>query len=277
MSPPGENRELFLRYALEEMAAEERERIEDALVSDPDFFAAFQEAEHDLLDGYSAGDLSDVDRARVKKLLESTAALAEKARLSDALQRAAEAPVPALQSARNRVFVFRIPVLAFAAAVLLVAVFAASVLWRRSRLEGTARVPAPQPAASAPQSTPTRPQPVVPATLAILLPATARSAGPALSIQLTPQIGTVDVQWVLPDPSEAKSVLELRVWNGPHSVTHVRADRFEHVGAEVVAHFLLPAAELAAGGYLFQVNLRSAAGAGEEPELETAVTVKRTP
>lgn len=276
MNPPSEKRELFLGYALGEMDAEERERVEDALVSDPDFFADFQEAEHDLLDGYAAGELSAVDCARVEKLLGGSAALAAKARLSEALQRHAEAPVPALQSPRKRVFVLRIPVLALAAALLLVAAVAASFFWRKSRQDNVARIPTPPPMPSARQPS-LLPQTVVPETLAILLPTTARSVGAALVIQLTPQVGTVDVQWVLPDSGEVKGVFELRVWNGPHSVTHVRADRIEHVDGEVVAHFPVPAAELAAGSYLFQVNRRSDAGAGEEPQLETAVTVKRTP
>lgn len=279
MNSPVEPRELFLRYVLQEMAAEEHERIEDALISDPDFFAAFQEAEHDLLDGYAAGELPEIDRVRMEKLLHINPALATKARLSAALQQRAQTPVSGPESQPKKVFVFRIPVLAFAAALLLVAVFAASFLWYRSRQDEVARVPTPPPASPARQtaSASTPPQPAAPSTLALLLPATARSAGPALSIQLTPEIGTVDVQWVLPDPGEAKSVLELRVWRGPHSVTHVRADRLEHVAGQVVAHFQVSAAELGAGGYLFQINLRSVAGAGEEPELETAVTVKRAP
>jgi anti-sigma factor RsiW len=275
MNPPPEHRQLFLRYALGEMTAEEREQVENALVSDADFFAAFQESEHDLFDAYFAGELSPAERAATGKLLESNKALAAKAELSEALRSRTPASVPA--TGAKRVFVLRIPVLAFAAAFLVAVTFLISMAWRKSHHDVIARLRFRQPATPlARQPGPAPTNPATSATLAILLPPTARSTGPALTIQLPADTGAMDVQWVLPEGSQSEPGLTLQVWKGAHSIMRVRAARFERVSGQSVAHFSVRAGDLASGNYLFQISSRTRSQMALT-ELETAVTVKRTP
>jgi hypothetical protein len=60
---------LARRYLLGELAADERQSLEERLFTDDDWFAELQDAENDLLDSYAAGKLSGADREHVERLL----------------------------------------------------------------------------------------------------------------------------------------------------------------------------------------------------------------
>ncbi len=114
-----------------------------------------------------------------------------------------------------------------------------------------------------------------PETLALLLPATSRSAGPALSITLAPKIGIVDVQWLVPGEATSDTGFTLRVWSGPRPVASVGAASYEHVSGQVVAHFPVAADKLSAGDYQLQVT--SSPSNHAATERESTIHIEREP
>lgn len=62
-------RDVYLRYALDQLSPAERAEVDAALIRDDAFSAAFKEAEYDLLGGYSAGELPAELKARVEAAL----------------------------------------------------------------------------------------------------------------------------------------------------------------------------------------------------------------
>lgn len=271
MNPQSETRALFLRYMLQEMTAEERERVEGALLDDGEFFASFQDAEYDLLDAYAAGELPTSDRELVEQLLQRNSAMAEKARLCLTRRASLQAAPLAAAIRRERSFGWRRPALAFAAMLAIVFVSVGYFAWYRPMMRVGKSIGA-QPAGTPPPVS-SRAKPAAASTLALLLPATSRSSGAELSIALTPTVDTVDIQWVVPEEIASETRFELRASSGSRLVATTQSGSLEHASGQVVAHFALPAGKLVDGHYLFQVVSID----HQTPETEAAVQVKRVP
>src|ERR1700750_2518919 len=73
MQSPSKTQRLLLRYLAGQMSPEERERIDEALITDQEFSDSFAEAKNDWLDAYASGSLSPEWRQQVEQTLLNTA------------------------------------------------------------------------------------------------------------------------------------------------------------------------------------------------------------
>src|SRR6516165_6072717 len=59
---------LLVKYLLGNLTEEEQVQVEDRAFSDPDYLAALEAAEADLIDNYVRGDLSESERRSFERL-----------------------------------------------------------------------------------------------------------------------------------------------------------------------------------------------------------------
>lgn len=258
--------EMLLRYLLNEMPPEEREHVDSALISDPEYCEAFQEAEYDLLDAYASHELPPHTADRIGRALEVWPHGWISAAMSRALQRHQPQPtlataLPAVSPRRSRLLRFSwLP--AVAVALIVIAVLAGRQA-RENRhysppqlatappTETTAppAAQAPVPTARAPLS-PTTPPPEQVATL--LLPETTRDAA-ALPVRIPAKARQLDVEWIVSaDSPHSHYNLEL----DSDDATIARAQQhgpLESSGQQRVAHFLLSTQALRSGPYVVRI------------------------
>src|ERR1700677_3845669 len=85
MESPSNTQRLLLRYLLEQLSPEERERIDEALITDQEFSDSFAEARNDWLDAYVAGSLPPEWKKLVEQALIDTHEGASSLRVAEAL------------------------------------------------------------------------------------------------------------------------------------------------------------------------------------------------
>ena len=87
MESPSNTQRLLLRYLLEQLSPEERERIDEALITDQEFSDSFAEARNEWLDAYVAGSLPPEWKKPVEQALIDTPEGASSVRVAAALHR----------------------------------------------------------------------------------------------------------------------------------------------------------------------------------------------
>lgn len=270
---------MLLQYRLHELDEVRREQIDTLLIGDPDFAAAMQEAEYDLLDAYAARELSESDRLRIERALHPVGRFSLEAPGRVIRRPAAEpapaAPIretPAVQSPRPR----RMLLWAMAAVLALFSVLAVS-LWRsHAGASGEASVTppalAPQPAppaapipsaARAPAPAAAPPQSAI---AEVILPATLRSQS-ALQLKIASTTRTVRFLW--PRVPAAGAAYELQLV-GDDGAERCRSRSI--AAGRTAVQFSCPSAQIPAGASFLRV-LTLPATPDDAPLLEIAVNV----
>jgi len=201
MSDSPAARPLLLAYLLEELSPDERQSMDERLLTDQDFSDQLQEAEFDLIEDYHAGRMTDDERRRTEAAFSP-----ERLRQRPSLERAINQPrlPPAgLKTGRETAS----PRLrwAIAAAALAICVaggwFIASRLHTQSGLPRMARKATPggntgkhSTSGGAPGDTT--------AVLVLAADVTRGPGGPVLD--LLPSTRAILVQWVVPSPTQAQ-------------------------------------------------------------------------
>jgi len=194
---------MLLQYRLNELDETRRDEIDALLITDPEFSAAMQEAEYDLLDAYAARELSEPDRLRVERALQPSGRYSPEA--PGHVIRAPAAPqlVTPSKPVPSRRWMYVLAV----AATLLVAAVVKAPRWRSHPAPQQAIAPPAQPAPQ-PPVTPRVEPPAVAATnkpnpastiATVLLPGTLRSQD-ALSLTLAADVKTV--RFLLPSSAD---------------------------------------------------------------------------
>ena len=98
MESPSNTQRLLLRYLLEQLSPEERERIDEALITDQEFSDSFAEARNEWLDAYVAGSLPPEWKKPVEQALIDTPDGASSLRVAAALHRRRTLISPKVQS-----------------------------------------------------------------------------------------------------------------------------------------------------------------------------------
>ena len=273
---PTQLRETLLRYRLRELDEDERANIDALLIADADYFAAFQEAEYDLLDAYAANELTPAQRTRVEQALHPhTRVTSNSFQPQPTFRTPAKPSTPIPIPTRARTLPLWMPI----AAALFIATLV-GVAWNRRthpapQINATtalhnAHAPAESPSPT--QPTPTHPTPLI-ATL--LLPPTTRSQA-ALAVTLTPATRTLTVSWPRPanDPTTSRYQLQILTSTGILATTIAGKPRGQLID------FPCPARTIPSGSSFFRVISQPANPANlvdreAPPLLETTVTISR--
>jgi hypothetical protein len=274
MDKPAEWREMLLQYRLDELDETQREEVDALLITDPEFSAAMQEAEYDLLDAYAARELSERDMLRVERALQPAGRFSPEAPGRVIRSPASPRAVVRSKPVPSRRWMYLLAI----AAVLLVAVVVSATRWRShpapEQTIARSAQPAPQPStASQPQpaATVTGNKPVSPSTVAtVLLPGALRSQG-ALSLTIAGDVKTI--RFVLPpspdQPVAAAYQLQVVGDDGQPVCRSTRPTRDRRP-----LSFTCPAASLPSGAsFVRVVALPSTPDAA--PLLELALSVSR--
>jgi hypothetical protein len=281
MDTPAELRDMLLQYRLHELDEARREQIDALLIADPDFSAAMQEAEYDLLDAYAARELSETDRLRVERALHPAGRFSPASPGSvirpPSPATASAPPASTPLSARTR----WTPLWATAAAVLAVGSVVAFSLWRAHPAPPQAIAPpAARASLSAPASPPVAaqaPAPVNPAqprpepsVAELILPGALRSPS-ALPLKIAPAVTTVRFLWPGASGEAASYDLQLVGDDGTQRC------RSRGVGARRnhVVQFSCPAAQIPPGTSFLRV-LSVPALPDDAPLLEIALAVAKS-
>jgi hypothetical protein len=265
---------MLLQYALNELDATRRDEIDGLLITDPEFSAAMQEAEYDLLDAYAARELSETDRGRVERALNPAGRFSLEAPghviRPSAPIRIAATPRPA----SNRRWIYLV---AMAAALVLTAIITTS--WRRSRhvaqpsvaqrVETPIVPPSPQPAAPPAAAAEFRPQAATIAT--VLLPPALRSQD-ALSLTLAQPATMVRFVWPASPVQPSAGGYELQVV-GDDGKQSCRST-ITHRETAATLHFHCAAAAIPSGTSFVRV-LALPSTPDAAPLLEVTLSVAR--
>lgn len=109
---------LLTRYLLGNLPEEDQVQIEDRAFSDPEYLAAIEDAEADLIDSYVRGELAGADRRQFERMFLASARRRSKVEFARALAPlAAEAPPLARRSRWGSLFANWNPGLRFAASL----------------------------------------------------------------------------------------------------------------------------------------------------------------
>jgi hypothetical protein len=252
MNSESPDRDLIFRYLLGYTSQEEAEAIATRLFSDDSFAEALEDAENDLLDAYSRGELSTADRTAVRVRLLHSERLIHKLALARVL---AEREGKHQHPKAKRWLIWA----AVAAALLLVA---AGLLWRNSasrelHVAAPALPPAP---AIQPQPKP------VPAFAALLSPGALRG-GDVQQVKLPPQAAAVRFDLLLEAPSAAPSYsvhLEKQrqtILDQPDLLAHTE-------GSTLLVSVVLETATLTPGTYRLYLT------APQQPRLTYSVQIR---
>jgi hypothetical protein len=243
------------------VSPEERERIDEALITDQEFSNSFAEARNDWLDAYVAGSLPPEWKKLVEQALIDTPEGASSLRVAAALhgQRTRMPPNVRRKFPSRAVLAFFVP--ALAACMFL-------ALWLRS---GPSSAPArhglpgsESPAVAAvkrlPPSVPVAPSDLTKAptlgatrhgTLALVMPAGTLRGSDSVSLLLTSAIERVQVQWPLPPDETAPAYTLLVSRDGAAATKFPQHGPVRTIGTEKIATFVLPAAVLREEEYTF--------------------------
>ena len=283
---PTQLRETLLRYRLRELDEDERANIDALLIADADYFAAFQEAEYDLLDAYAANELTPAQRTRVEQALHPhTRVTSNSFQPQPTFRTPAKPSTPIPIPTRARTLPLWMPI----AAALFIATLV-GVAWNRRthpapQINATtalhnAHAPAESPSPTQPgptQPRPTQPTPTHPTPLiaTLLLPPTTRSQA-ALAVTLTPATRTLTVSWPRPanDPTASRYQLQILTSTGILATTIAGKPRGQLID------FPCPARTIPSGSSFFRVISQPANPANlvdreAPPLLETTVTISR--
>ena len=293
---PTQLRETLLRYRLRELDEDERANIDALLIADADYFAAFQEAEYDLLDAYAANELTPAQRTRVEQALHPhTRVTSNSFQPQPTFRTPAKPSTPIPIPTRARTLPLWMPI----AAALFIATLV-GVAWNRRthpapQINATtalhnAHAPAESPSPTQPSPTqpsptqpgptqprPTQPTPTHPTPLiaTLLLPPTTRSQA-ALAVTLTPATRTLTVSWPRPanDPTTSRYQLQILTSTGILATTIAGKPRGQLID------FPCPARTIPSGSSFFRVISQPANPANlvdreAPPLLETTVTISR--
>ena len=298
-------RELLLAYLLDELPANERERVDQQMLVDDDYSTALKEAEYDLLDSYAAAELTSEQRDRVYMALIAQNASGARSRESQILPHDSAESVSVGMTAASTLKMrpkraLRWVWIGLAAALTLAAGLTASLEYRtRQRYEGhggreaargsgqakpadhaTVAAGTSQTAVQAKQADPASP-PVRPlldaAALTLVLPETTRGSS-GLTAKLLPETRFLRVEW--PGASALSSAdrdsLRLQVADEQRILTIVPSAR-RAKSAHGSAVFQVPVKSLMPGSYLFRVVGAADAHRAETLQVyaENAIAVTR--
>ena len=291
MDTPSEWREMLLQYRLNELDDVRREQIDALLVSDPDFSAAMQEAEYDLLDAYAARELNETDRLRVERALRPKGRFSPEApgRVIGS-QRASEKAVAPIQEI-PRAAAPRWTPLWTTAAVLVVAAVVAGSMWRSNHGAPEQAVAHPAAPAAAPAiegseqgshvapggttlpvptgSAPARPEANV---AMVILPGALRSQA-ALPLKIAAGVKTVRFLWPGSPQQAGAASYEMQVV-GDDGAERCRSRGIAASGSHAL-QFACPAAQIPSGTSFLRV-MSLPVTPDDAPLLEVTVSVERS-
>jgi hypothetical protein len=245
MDPQKKLRELLLDYKLGQMKQKHRDRFDERIFQDPEFSAALEDAEFDLLDDYRAGRLSAALRKRVERAFSPSELKGP--------------PLSPVQTSQKTVPAPRrpgmlLPTFALACSALIVAgIFFVSHRGVRRSLAGNAQEAVPPPK-QAVRSTSAQSQAGV---ASLLLTSEIVRDGSALQLPLPAAIQTVRIQWVVPaGTTGSRFVLSIV------AVPNILCATIESTGISTldnqpVAQFLVPADLLRKSGDRYLLAIRS--------------------
>jgi hypothetical protein len=281
MESPSNTQRLLLRYLLDQLPPEERERIDEALITDQEFSDSFAEARSEWLDAYVAGSLPPEWRRPVEQALIDTPDGASSLRVAAALHSQRTHMLPNVRKFPSRaVLAFFVP--ALAACMVL-------AFWLRS---GPSSAPTRHslPGAGSPPVAAVKPLPppipVAPpdltkaptlgaarhGTLALVMPAGTLRGSDSVPLLLTAAIGRVQVQWPLPPDETAAAYTLLVSRDGAPATKFPQHGPVRTIGTEKIATFVLPAAVLPAGEYTFALYDNQTADGSPVAQFSVAVS-----
>jgi hypothetical protein len=286
MESPSNTQRLLLRYLLEQLSPEERERIDEALITDQEFSDSFAEARNDWVDAYVAGSLPPEWKKLVEQALIDTPEGASSLRVAATLHSHRTLMPPNVR----RKFPSR-AVLAFFVPALAACMFLA--LWLRS---GPSSAPARHglPGSGSPPVAAVKrlppPIPVAPSdltkaptlgaarhgTLALVMPAGTLRGSDSVPLQLTATIERVQVQWPLPPDETAPGYTLLASRDGAPATKLPQHGAVRTIGNEKIATFVLPVAVLPDGEYTFALYGNQSADGSPVAQFSVAVS-RRSP
>jgi len=279
MVTPPELREMLLQYRLHELDEVRREEIDARLIADPDFSAAMQEAEYDLLDAYAARELSETDRLRVERALHPAGRFSpEAAGHVIGSPRAASSNVVPIRPISSTASAHpRWTLLWTVAAVLAigsVVVFSLDRTHRSGPQQAVANLAPPAPAPAAAPAASQAPAPAAPSpetTFAeVILPRALRSKS-SLALKIAPTVTTV--RFLYAGASAERTYYDLQLVGDDGSL-HCRS-RGIGTGRNHIVQFSCPAAQIPSGSSFLRV-LALSATPDDAPLLEITVSVSRS-
>ena len=261
MESPSNTQRLLLRYLLEQLSPEERERIDEALITDQEFSDSFAEARNEWLDAYVAGSLPPEWKKPVEQALIDTPEGASSLRVAAALhsQHTVMRPHVRRKFPSRAVVAFFVPALA---ACMLLVFWLRSAPSSRPTRQGLPAAGSPPVAAvkHLPPPTPAPPSDAdrAPTTgagrhgmLALVMPAGTLRGSDSVPLLLTAGIERVQVQWPLsPDKMASKYTL-LVARDGAPATKFPQHEPVRTIGTEKIATFVLPANVLPDGECTF--------------------------
>jgi hypothetical protein len=261
MQSPSKTQRLLLRYLAGQMSAEERERIDEALITDQEFSDSFAEAKNDWLDAYASGALSPEWKQQVEQTMLNTAEGAASLQVATALNQNRSA-MPRKFPSRAALTVF-VPALA---ACLVLAFYLRSNLTSRPQPQhlpapessplASVKPLAPSVSAPAPTHTPSSDKTPVPSgprhgILALVMPAMTLRGNDSVALPLTPGIEKVQVQWPVPKTETAELYLLVVSRDAATSKEFAQRGAIKTIGGERVATFSIPVSDLSDGESTF--------------------------
>jgi hypothetical protein len=282
MESPSNTQRLLLRYLLEQLSPEERERIDEVLITDQEFSDSFAEARNEWLDAYVTGSLPPEWKKLVEQALIDTPEGASSLGVAAALhnQRTLMPPNVGRKFPSRAVLAFFVP--ALAACMFL-------ALWLRSGpSSGPARHGLPgsgsPPVAAVkllPPPTPVAPSDLTKApalsaarhgTLALVMPSGILRGSDSVPLVLTTAIERVQVQWPLPPDETAPVYTLLASRDGALTTKFPQRGAVRTIGTEKIATFVLPAAVLPDGEYTFALVGNQTADGSPVAQFSVAVS-----
>jgi hypothetical protein len=281
MQSPSNTQRLLLRYLLDHLPPEERERVDEALITDQDFSDSFAEARNEWIDAYAAGSLSPEWKNQVEQALLNTPDGQSSLRVAAALHsQPATVPIKTPKKFPSRAV---LSFLAPALAACLVLVFwlhsgqSTRPVVQSSPASSSPAVadvkPLSPPAAEAPPTQAKAPAPQAPRAgiLALVMPAATLRGTDAVPLPLKPAINRVQVQWPLPEEAAAAQYTLEVAGDTTATKKYEQHGPVKTIGNTRIATFLLPAAILSTGQYTFALYAGPASESA--PLAQTLVTV----
>jgi hypothetical protein len=282
MESPSNTQRLLLRYLLEQLSPEERERIDEALITDQEFSDSFAEARNDWLDAYVSGSLPPEWKKLVEQALIDTPDGAISLQVAAALHRRRTV---SLRNVRRRlpsraVLAFFVPAIA---ACMFVAFWLRSGPSPRGARHGlpesgsppvaaVKRLPAPIPAAPSDLTKAPAPGAARLGTLALVMPAGTVRGSDSVPLPLTAAIARVQVQWPLPPDEMAWGYTLLVSRDGAAATKFPQHGPVRTIGTEKIVTFVLPAAVLPYGEDTFALYSNQPAGGSPLAQFSVAVS-----
>jgi hypothetical protein len=282
MESPSNTQWLLLRYLLEQLSPEERDRIDEALITDQEFSDSFAEARNEWLDAYVAGSLAPEWKKLVEQALIDTPDGASSLRVAAALHRRRTLISPKVQSKfpSRAVLAFFVP---GRAACMVLAFWLRSGPTSRPTRQGLPAAGSPPVAAvkHLPPPTPVAPPDLNKAptlgaarhgTLALVMPAGTLRGSDSVPLQLTAAIERVQLQWPLPPDQTVPEYTLQASRDGAPATKFPQHGPVRTIGTERIATFVLPAAVLLDGEYTFALYGNQTADGSPVAQFSVAVS-----